>query len=198
MDLTPHITGIRHELAVAAHAGSEETRAAADRLALSLEAGLCLTLLTLLSDAAAEITRELAPGAVGVRLKALRPEFVFTPPPSGATVPTGRRYDDAQVPGMARPSAPHAPSSSAPGEEDDGIARINLRLPVPLKLRVEETAARERLSVNAWLVRAITGALADGDTRPASDSSICAGRNGGRDGLARRCREPLSGAEGRR
>jgi hypothetical protein len=41
------------------------------------------------------------------------------------------------------------------------VARINFRPPESLKVRIEEAAARERLSVNAWLVRA-TSAAVDG------------------------------------
>jgi hypothetical protein len=56
-----------------------------------------------------------------------------------------------------------------PAEADEGaVTRINLRLPERLKAGVEEAADRERLSTNAWLVRAVSTALArDGsDRRP--------------------------------
>jgi hypothetical protein len=57
----------------------------------------------------------------------------------------------------------------APPEADEGAtARINLRLPEQLKAGIEQAASRERLSVNAWLVRAAAAALAhdDPDRRP--------------------------------
>ncbi len=38
-------------------------------------------------------------------------------------------------------------------------ARINFRPPEHLKSRIEEAAGREGLSVNAWLVRAVSGVL---------------------------------------
>jgi hypothetical protein len=47
------------------------------------------------------------------------------------------------------------------------MVRINLRLPEHLKSRVEESASRAGLSVNAWLVRAATAAL-DGSSGPDS------------------------------
>lgn len=50
------------------------------------------------------------------------------------------------------------------------MTRINLRLSDTLKSRVEEAAGRERLSVNAWLVRAAAAALTSdehGTTKPA-------------------------------
>ncbi|MGK5558604.1 toxin-antitoxin system HicB family antitoxin, partial [Actinomadura kijaniata] len=53
------------------------------------------------------------------------------------------------------PPAPPAP----PEPEDRGTARISLRVPEHLKPRVEEAARHEGISVNAWLVRAISGAL---------------------------------------
>jgi HicB family len=59
-----------------------------------------------------------------------------------------------------------APASSAirPPELDEGeMTRTNLRLPEPLKAAIEHAAARERLSVNAWLVRAAGAALASDD-----------------------------------
>ena len=46
------------------------------------------------------------------------------------------------------------------GEDDERtMSRINLRLPERLKARVEQAAASEGLSVNAWLVRAAAAAL---------------------------------------
>jgi hypothetical protein len=54
-----------------------------------------------------------------------------------------------------------------PADADDGaVARINLRLPEQLKSGVEQAAASERLSVNAWLVRVVAAALARDDRPP--------------------------------
>jgi hypothetical protein len=47
--------------------------------------------------------------------------------------------------------------------EDGGTSRIDLRLPDSLKLRIEEAAGRQRLSVNARLVRAAQAALEPDD-----------------------------------
>jgi hypothetical protein len=46
---------------------------------------------------------------------------------------------------------------SFPG--DDTSARITLRLPEGLKVQVEAAAAREGVSTNAWIVRALARAL---------------------------------------
>jgi hypothetical protein len=142
MDLTPYVENLRRELAVAAEAGGEEARALAERLAAPLESAVRLTLLDALSTAADEITRDLAPGSVELRLRAGEPGFVVTPAPADEP-------DDA---GAALPVVP-------PEDDDGETARINLRLPGHLKAGVERAAGREGLSVNAWLVRVTAAAL---------------------------------------
>jgi hypothetical protein len=113
-------------------------------------------LLDALSAAADEITRELAPGSVELRLRSGEPDFVVTQPAAETAADAHDDDDDAAAP----PPAPDA--------DDGATVRINLRLPEALKTAVEQAASRERLSVNAWLVRAVAGALAGGgaDRRP--------------------------------
>ena len=145
MDLMPYVETLRRDLAVAADAGGDEARAVAERLIAPLDSAIRLMLLDVLSNAADEITRELAPGAVELRLRSGDPEFVVMPAPADA------------------PVEPATGSSPPPPEADDGaVARINLRLPEQLKADVEQAAGRERLSVNAWLVRVAAAALAPG------------------------------------
>jgi hypothetical protein len=147
MDLTPYVENLRRELAVAADAGGDDARALAERLTAPLESAVRLMLLDALSAAADEITRELAPGSVELRLRAGEPDFVVTPAPA----------DDAVA-----PAADESPP--APPEVDEGAtARINLRLPEQLKAGVEQAAGRERLSVNSWLVRVVAAAIANAD-----------------------------------
>src|ERR1700732_5074623 len=81
MDLRQYIDNIHSQLAVAAEAGGEEARALAERLVAPLDAAIRLTLQDVLSAAAEEITCELAPGSVELRLRGRDPEFVVTPPP---------------------------------------------------------------------------------------------------------------------
>ena len=151
MDLTHYVENLRRELAVAAGAGGEDARAIAERLTAPLESAIRLMLLDALSAAADEITRELAPGSVELRLRSGEPDFVVMPPPADELV---------------EPKADAPPP--APPEGDEGaIARINLRLPEQLKAGVEQASGRDRLSVNAWLVRVVAGAVApDGRDRP--------------------------------
>ncbi|MEV4516964.1 hypothetical protein AB0K00_49430 [Dactylosporangium sp. NPDC049525] len=148
MDLTPYVDNLRQELAVAAQAGGDEARALAERLSAPLDSAVRLTLLGALSAAMDEVTRELAPGSVDVRLRGVDPEFVVTLPPAD--------HADEPAPSMAPPAPPMAPQG---GDDDGNAARINFRLPAHLKARVEDAAGREGLSVNAWLVRAVATAL---------------------------------------
>ena len=172
MDLTPHVERLRYELGVAAAAGGDEARTLAERLTAPLDSAVRLVLLEALSEAADEISRELAPGSVEMRLRGREPGFAVTPAPSEEASPT-------EPNGPTDPGAADAPGSGVggtpPPEVEDGVmTRINLRLPDSLKARVEEAAARERLSVNAWLVRAAAAALSPGDRTarpPASRTS---------------------------
>nr|MDT0659282.1 CopG family transcriptional regulator [Micromonospora sp. DSM 115978] len=154
MDLTPYVEMLRRELFVAAEAAGPEAVALADRLTMPFDSAIRLTLLEALSAATAEITQDLAPGSVHLRLTGRDPDFVVALPP---TDPTG--------PAAGEPSTEPEP---APEEVPAGGAttRINLRLPDDVKARVEEAAGRERISVNAWLVRAAVAALRPG--RPAT------------------------------
>src|SRR6476659_9811037 len=134
MDLTQYVDNLRGELAVTAAAGGEDARELADRLTAALDAAVRLMLLDALSAAADEITRELAPGSVELRLRGGEPAFVVTPAPA----------DEPGEPAW-EPAAPVPPEA-----EEAATARINLRLPEPLKAGIEQAAARERLSVNTW------------------------------------------------
>ncbi|MBB5934433.1 hypothetical protein [Streptomyces zagrosensis] len=155
MDLTPYVETLRRDLAVAAAAGGDEARELAERLTTPLESAARLTLLNVLSAAMGEITRDLAPGSVDVRLRGLDPDFVVVlPQHEGRAEPL-----DAPAPAPA-PTSALAP---APADTDEGgTARVNLRLPTHLKTLAEEAAGNEGLSVNAWLVRVVSAAVSAG------------------------------------
>jgi hypothetical protein len=167
MDLRPYVENLRSEFAVAAEGADPAGRALAERLAVQLEAATRLTLLDALSDAADEITRELAPGSVHVQLRGREPTFVVTladQPPEGAEEAAGPAALPARV--------------AAPDGEEGGTSRINLRLPDHLKASIEEAAGRAGLSVNAWLVRAAAAAVEAGDPprRPARRAEPISGQ----------------------
>jgi hypothetical protein len=151
MDLRPYLEMINSQLMVSAQAGGDEARAVAERLAAPLESAIRLALQDVLAAAVEEITLELAPGSVELRLRGRDPEFVVTPSPAAA-------YDEQA--GGAEHRQEWTPSIAGllPGDEGE-VARVNLRLPDHLKARVESAAASEALSINSWLVRAVARAL---------------------------------------
>lgn len=139
MELGQYVNDLQRQLVDAAANGAEETRAAAERLAAGLDASVRLVLLDALSAAAGEITRDLAPGSVDVRLRGREVEFVVTAP-------------------AAEPEGEERPAASV-DLDDASTSRTTLRLPDALKARVDDAAAADGLSVNAWLVRATAAAL---------------------------------------
>ena len=144
MHLTTHIEKLRGQLISATEMYGEETREVASRVTVALEPATRLVLLEVLSQAADEITGELAPGSVEVRLRAGEPEFVVTPP---ATESDFARVAPIEIPADVDDSG------------EASMARLNLRLPESLKQRIEHAAGTEGLSLNTWLVRAATAAL---------------------------------------
>ena len=139
MELGQYVNDLQRQLVDAAANGAEETRATAERLAAGLDAATRLVLLDALSAAVGEITRDLAPGSVDLRLRGREVEFVVSQP----TVET----DGDEVP------------VASVDLDDASTSRTTLRLPDALKARVDEAASADGLSVNTWLVRAIAAAL---------------------------------------
>src|SRR5689334_12679632 len=123
MDISPYVERLRQDLAASAAAGDEQIQAAAERLALALDPSMRLSLMEVLSQAAAEITSEMRSGSVDVRLAGRDLEFVVEHP-------------------APEPVAPAAPAAGA--EEDDeaeaAMARLSLRLPESVKAKAEEIA----------------------------------------------------------
>ncbi|GLY80307.1 hypothetical protein [Actinoallomurus iriomotensis] len=179
MDLTPYITNLRRELAVAAEAGGDDVRAMAERLGTALESAARLAMLEALSAAADEITTDLAPGSVEVRLRGRDPDFVVTPPPTEVTSDeTSHGALRNAIAGAIEVTMGVRPPASSEPEESGGTSRITLRLPEHLKPRIDEAANRMGLSVNAWLVRAVTVALELGDQGGGPGSGPSGGRSG--------------------
>ena len=154
MQLDRHLERLHDRLALATDSDREDEARAAQRLIASLDDSVRLMLLDVLAASAAEITRELAPGSVELRLRGSDPEFVVT------TLAEGRGADAGDGGPIGEMPAPDA----APGGEG-GLARINLRLPEELKSRVEQAAEQEGLSINAWLVRAVSAVVEGGRSR---------------------------------
>lgn len=152
MDISHHVEELQRQLLTAASAGTPQTEEIAGRLAAALDAAGRLAILEALSEAAGEITRELAPGSVDVRLRGRDVDFVVAAAPGAASADP----DSDQDPPLSAPTA----KGTQPGEADDGsMSRTTLRLPEGLKARAEDAAALEGVSLNTWLVRAVITAL---------------------------------------
>jgi hypothetical protein len=163
MDLRVYVDNIHRQLAIAAEAGGDDAHALAERLIAPLDAAIRLTLQDVLSAAADEITRELAPGSVELRLRGRDPEFVVAPPPVDRS--DDELFEDDRASGRSsRPVAARGVASAPLEGDGDAMSRINLRMPDQLKARIEEAADREGLSVNNWLVRAATAAVERNDS----------------------------------
>jgi len=155
MELQPYIDEIHRQLGAAAEGGGEDARALAERLAAPLDAAVRLSLLEVLATAAQEITTDLAPGSVEVRLRGRDPELVVTTPADLAGDESAAGTDTSSYDWPAA----GVPQVGSPAGDEGGMARINLRLPDHLKVRVDQAAAGEGISANAWLVRAAAAAL---------------------------------------
>jgi hypothetical protein len=129
MQTTPYVDALLADLEAMASLGDEAVADAAQRLSQTLRASAGLRLLDLLGEAALEVSGQLPSGHVEVRLAGQEPSLV---------------YVDEE------------PSEPSPTTAEDGTsARITLRLSEALKLSVEAAAAREGVSVNTWIVRAL-------------------------------------------
>jgi hypothetical protein len=138
MDLGTYVADLQRQLVQSAGNGGDDTLAVAERLAAGLEAAARLVLLDALSAAAGEITRDLAPGSVDVRLR-------------------GREIEFAVAQTASDTEADHAPA--VVDVDEASTSRTTLRLPDALKAQVDDAAAVDGVSVNTWLVRAVAAAL---------------------------------------
>src|SRR2546423_11197996 len=136
MNLTIVLEGLQEDLRGLSELGDERSAQVARRIGEALSSSLRLKLFDLLSQAAVELSAKLPSGHVEVRLAGQEPELIFVEASPGE-------------------------STGTVGE--DLSARISLRLPESLKSAVEAAAAREGVSTNAWLVRAIARAT---ESRP--------------------------------
>jgi hypothetical protein len=136
MNLTIVLEGLQQDLQGLAELGDERSAQIAQRLGDALASNLRLKVFDLLAQAAVEVSSKLPSGHVEVRLAGQEPEFVFVDMSAGE-------------------------ASGHAGEELS--ARISLRLPESLKAAVERSADNEGISVNTWLVRAISRAT---ESRP--------------------------------
>ena len=142
MEMAHFVGKLEADLTAVAAVGDEATARAAERLIQALRSSAGLRLLEALGDVALEVSAQLPSGHVEVRLTGQDPAFVYI------------------AEEQAEPAA----------AEDDGMtARISLRLPESLKQRIEAAAARENVSVNSWLVRALNRSLSSSPVQRSSN-----------------------------
>ena len=152
MDLTPYINRLREDLTAAASAGDDQTRRTAAVLGAALEPAARLTIMTALSDLAAEVTAALDDRVVEVRLDGRDVRVAVSTPsepgPQPGTAPPPRSSPGASSPG-----------ASSFAEMGGDISRMTLRLLDQLKGQAERAAAEQGVSLNTWVSQAVQGAL---------------------------------------
>jgi hypothetical protein len=133
MQIDAYVQALREDLARVSAVGDESTARAAELLAVALESALGRRLQEALAEAALELSAQLERGRVEVRVAGADPELVYV-----------------------AESEPERGDAS----EEAFSARITLRLPDTLKARLEAAAGADGVSVNTWLVQALTRLLA--------------------------------------
>lgn len=129
MHLSRYVESLTTDLAAAGELGDESLADAARRLAVSLRSSLAVRLIEALGEATMELNAQIPGGRIEVRLVGQDPELVFV-------------AEEEEVP--------------PPAGDEASTARISLRLPEALKASVEAAAAREGVSTNTWIVRALS------------------------------------------
>jgi HicB family len=134
METAKFVEKLERDLASVAALGGDAVTDAAERLIQALRSSAGLRLMEVLSEAALEISAQLPDGHVEVRLVGPDPQLVYVP------------AEPAEAPTV--------------GPEDALTARITLRLPESLKRDLEVAAGQVGVSLNAWLVRALSSSTA--------------------------------------
>ena len=143
MKMSLVVEGLRSDALAVGELGDEAVAEVAERIAAVLGRSASSRILDLLSDVAAELSAELPEGRVEIHLVG----------------------DDVEL--------AYVDEGPATAESDAELsARITLRLSDQLKARVEESATREGISVNGWVLRALE--------RATSTSKVRSNRGGSR------------------
>lgn len=157
MELDGYVERVSTEFAAISEVAGADVREVAERLVAPLESTVRLVLLEVMAAAADEITLDLVPGSVHLRLRESSPDFVVTTGPTDGAAPTA----------PAAAAAVPAPATAQGTDTEAGpVARINFRPPESLKTRIEDAAGQDGLSVNTWLTRVATTALDHPAHRP--------------------------------
>jgi HicB-like protein involved in pilus formation len=131
MKMSLVVEGLRSDVISVGELGDDTVAEVAERVADVMARSAPARILDLLSDVAAELSADLPEGHVEIRV-------------AGDDVALSFAQDE-----------PSGAGAGNAGESADLSARITLRLSEGLKSRVEEGAAREGISVNAYIVRTL-------------------------------------------
>ena len=133
MQIDGYVQALREDLARIAAVGDESTARAAELLSVALESAVGRRLLEALSEAALELNNQLDGGRVEIRFAGTDPELVYV------------RDEE--------------PAPAAEPADEAFTARITLRLPESLKIRLDAAASLNGVSVNTWLVQVLQRSL---------------------------------------
>lgn len=135
MDLKPYLGAVAADLEKSTALADEATRTITARVAVAVEPALRLAMTQLLADAAAQLTSELNSTVVTVRMDGREPVLQVQEQPAAASEPT-----------VTLPE---------PAGDDEGTARVTVRLPEQLKRSAEALAQAAEQSLNTWIVQAV-------------------------------------------
>ena len=130
MQMAQFLESLEGDLDRIASVGDDAVSEAANRLTQAIRGSAGMRLLEALGEVAVEVSAQLPAGHVEVRITGQDPTLVYV-------------EEEQQAP------------AAAPAD-DEASARITLRLPEGLKAHIEAAASREGVSVNAWIVRALS------------------------------------------
>lgn len=135
MKLSDTVEGLKEDLSKLAGLGGDAVSAATANLVDAIGGPATIRLLDMLGDAAMELGAQLPSGRVEVRISGREADLVYIEEAVGDL--------EADL-------------------GDDQSARITLRLPEQLKALIETAAAREGVSTNTWIVRALSRSASPG------------------------------------
>lgn len=154
MDLSSYVESVRAGVQNAAALADDHTKQVAEHLGTAVESSSRLALLQAISDAAAEISTELAPGSVEVRMRGSEPTFVISTPVSHGDPVTMLMPQDPSL-------TEAAVETDEPVDADEAQARVSLRLPQSVKEKVDQYADADGVSTNTWLLHRVLEVLAE-------------------------------------
>lgn len=168
MRLEHHLAQVQEQLTASAALGDERTKEIAAALTTATAAAVRLALLHAITEAADEITAGLLdyPGAPGV----------------------GVHLEGDEISVDVRPTQLVDEAEAVRRDDGDPSARISLRLSDALKADIDAAAERDGVSVNTWLVRAASAALA-----PSPFGGLGPNRNPGGRGRSRHDNQRITG-----